>query len=92
MKKLNSYGSHVLALAVGILVVGVIGLAGYKVWQNSKNTSTGSSATQVSSKVPASIKNSADLTSAAKALDESSSQVNTSLDDNSLNSDLNDLL
>jgi len=93
MKRLNTSGSHVVALVVGVLVVGVIGMAGYKVWQNSKTPVTDTATTvKTSSAVPSTIKSNADLTNASKALDDSSAQVNSNLDDNSLNSDLNDLL
>jgi len=93
MKRLNTSGSHVVALVVGVLVVGVIGLAGYKVWQNNKTPVTDTATTvKTSSAVPSTIKSNADLTSASKALDDSSAQVNSNLNDDSLNSDLNDLL
>jgi hypothetical protein len=90
MKRLNQSGSHVLVLALGLVVVGVIAFAGYTV-MNSKNTGTTTASTTQKSDV-SSINNAADLSTAAKQLDSSSSQVDSSLNDSSLDSDLNDLL
>lgn len=93
MKRLNQSGSHVVALLVGVLVIGVIGLAGYKVMQAQNDTTLQSSNPVTTSKAaPKTIKTNADLTQAAKALDSSSSQVDGSLNDNALNASLNDML
>jgi predicted negative regulator of RcsB-dependent stress response len=92
MKRLNQSGSHLLAALVFVLVVGVIGLAGYKVWQNNQTTDTGNTPTKTAATVPTTIKNSADLTSVSKVLDSSATQIDGSLNDTTLNTDLNDLL
>lgn len=92
MKRLNNSGSHVVAFFVAFLVLGVIGLAGYKVYKGDNVTVSTPTLTKTASAVPGTIKSNADLTQAAKALDASSAQVNSSLNDGSLNNDLNDLL
>jgi hypothetical protein len=93
MKRLNQTGSHLLAVLVGLVVIGGISFAGYTVVKHQNATSsTGTTATVANSSVPATIKTTADLTTTEHALDTASSQVDGSLNDNSLNSDLNDLL
>ena len=93
MKRLNQAGSHVVALLFGLLVVGVIGFAGYTVMQRGSTDDTASTATTATTtKAPTKIESKADLTQASKALDDTASSVDSSLNDNSLNSDLNDLL
>lgn len=88
MKRLNQSGSHILGLALLIVVLGVIGFAGYTVM----NKSNDKSATTTASTQSEAIQNTADLTKASNELDSSSTQVNSNLDDSTLNSDLNDLL
>lgn len=90
MKRLNQTGSHLVAGLLLVLVVGVIGFAGFKVWQGRDKTTSGS--TTASTKAPAQIKTSADLSQANKALDTSSSQLNSSLNDSSFNADLSSML
>lgn len=90
MKRLNQSGSHVLAIALIVLALGVVGFTGYTVM--SKNKTVTSTATTASTASSDAIKNTADLTAAGNQLDSSSTQVNSTLDDSSLNSDLNDLL
>jgi len=95
MKRLNQSGSHIVALALAVVVVAVLGFAGYRVMQANKTTPVTTASTQplsTPSAVPATIKTNGDLTATAKALDDTSAQVDSSLNDNSLNSDLNDLL
>lgn len=91
MKRLTQSGSHVIALAVGLLVVGVVAFAGYTVMQ-SNDTTKASTTTPTTTTLANSINSDADLTAAAKTLDSSSSQVDSSLNDSSLDTDLNDLL
>lgn len=81
---------HVVIIFV-VLFVAVAGLAGYKVMTMHNSDSSNGSAAAVP-KVPATITSKADLTAAAKALDSAGVQLNSSLDDSALNSDLNDLL
>jgi hypothetical protein len=40
MKKLNQSGSHIIAMVLGLLVVGVVGFAGYRVYSSQKNDKT----------------------------------------------------
>jgi endonuclease V-like protein UPF0215 family len=93
MKRLNQSGSHLLALLVGLVVIGGISFAGYTVVHHQNATSSAGTPVATSNdNAPASIKTTADLTATAHALDTASGQVDGSLNDNSLNSDLNDLL
>lgn len=91
MKRLNQTGSHIVALAVGVLVLGVIGFCGYTVMQHNKSTDSGVTASKATT-APDTIKNTADLSATSKALDNASSQVNSNLNDSSLDADLNDML
>jgi uncharacterized protein HemX len=89
MKRLNQTGSHILGIALLIVALGVVGFAGYTVMNKNKDkTATATTATTQSD----TIQNTADLTAASDQLDSSSTQVNSNLDDSSLNNDLNDLL
>lgn len=91
MKRLNQSGSHLIAIAVGVLVLGVVSFAGYTVMQKS-STTTDSSTPVVQVKKANAIKSTADLDKAAKTLDTSSTQVDSGLNDSSLDADLNDML
>ena len=92
MKRLNQSGSHVLGFALLVLVLGVVGFAGYKVQQAHNNSDTAVQTATTTAKVPATIANTAELQQASRALDDSSAQLNSSLDDSSLNTDLNSML
>jgi uncharacterized membrane protein len=92
MTRLNQTGSHLLALLVGLIVLGGIGFAGYTVMSRQNSPAVTDTVSSSSSTVPAAIKTTADLTATAHALDNASSQIDGSLNDNSLNADLNDLL
>jgi len=91
MKRLNQSGSHVLALVLLVAVLGVVGFAGYKV-MNASKPKADTTATTATTSSSDTIKNSAGLDQAATTLDNSSAQVNSNLDDNSLNNNLNDML
>jgi hypothetical protein len=88
---LNQAGVGHIAAVFVIVFLGVAGFAGYKVVTMNKAASTTSTVT-FSPKVPKTITSKADLAQAGKALDSTSAQVDSSLNDNSLNADLNDLL
>ena len=93
MKRLNQSGSHVLVAMLFVLVVGVVGLVGYRVMHtNDQSTASSSGQPKTAATVPDTIKNNADLTNVSKVLDSSSSKLDSGLNDNSLNNDLNDLL
>jgi predicted negative regulator of RcsB-dependent stress response len=82
---------HVVLLFV-IVFVAVVGFAGWKVATMNKVADTAQAAAVTSPKVPDQIKTKADLVQTSKALDDSSSQVDGSLNDSALNADLNDML
>lgn len=91
MRRLTQAGSHIVAVAVGVLVLGVVAFAGYTVMQrNDATTPTTTSPDKTSSSDG--INSTADLTTASNTLDSSSSQLDSSLNDASLDADLNDLL
>ena len=90
MKRLNESGSHLIAIAVGVLVLGVIAFAGYTVTQ--RQDSASDTTAQTSTTASDEINDTEDLSEAAASLDSSSSQVDSNLDDTALDSDLNDLL
>ena len=93
MKRLHSseHGLGHLALLTVVVVLTIVGLAGYVVVHNSdlENGSTGTVQTS-STSVPSVLKTKADVTTAAKALD--SINVDSSVNPNQLDSDLNSLL
>lgn len=91
MRRLNQSGSHILGFALLVLALGVVGFAGYKV-QQAHNTATTTQAATTTATVPATINTTADLQQAGQALDSSSADVNSSLDDSSLNADLDSML
>jgi hypothetical protein len=89
MKRLNATGSHIVAVAVIVLVLGVAGFGAYAVTHQDKASDTTAQTTTASSDA---INSAADLNDAANTLDNSSTQVDSNLDDSSLDADLNDLL
>lgn len=91
MTRLNQIGSHVIAATVGLVVLAVIAFAGYTVVNKDTNT-TNSTATTSSKSGTKGINNDADLSAASKTLDNSFGSLNSGLNDNALDSDLDDLL
>lgn len=92
MKASRESGSHIIGLALGLLAAGVIGFAGYRVWQMQQPAIASAPATTTATTIPKTITNTASLNQAASALDQAATQVNGNLDDSALNADLNDLL
>ena len=90
MKRLNQTGSHIIAVAVGILVIGIVAFAGYTV-ANKDDAPTNTNGTTQYNK-SSGITNNADLSAAGAELDSSTTQLDGSLNDSSLDADLNDLL
>ncbi|HSX43214.1 MAG TPA: hypothetical protein VLF59_03960 [Candidatus Saccharimonadales bacterium] len=91
MKRLNQSGSHIIALALVVLALGVVGFAGYKVMQrNQKSPVVTANGTNIA--IPTTIKTKTDLTVTAKSLDSASAELNSSIDTGSLDSSMNDLL
>jgi hypothetical protein len=91
MKKHLQTGSHVVALSLVVLVLGVVAFAGYTVMNRTKKTPT-ETATGTNITTPKTIETKADLQATAKSLDTASSDLNSGLDDSSLDSSMSDLL
>jgi hypothetical protein len=89
--KLNQAGFGHTVLVFVLLFVAAAGFAGYKVLSG-QGTKNAASTVSTSTKFPAKISAKADLVQASKALDNSSTQVDSSLNDGGLDADLNDLL
>lgn len=93
MKRLHSSesGNGLLTGLVLVVVLTVVGLAGYAVVHNStlENGTTGTTKT-ASTSVPATLKTQADVTTAGHALD--NVNVDSSVNPDQLDSDLNSLL
>ena len=90
MRRTAEDGSHVIALGLFIAVIAVAGFAGYRVWQMQQAGPADSSS--VTAKVPAAITNTASLDEASTVLDQSSTQLDSNLDDSGLDSSLNSML
>ena len=87
---LNQTGFEAVGIIVALLFVAIIGFAGYKVLNMNKSAASQDSSAISSQQVavPAKLKTKADLSQTGKALDKSSSQLDTSLNDKSLDADL----
>lgn len=82
--------SHIIVI-FGIVFLAVVGLAGYKVMDMNKNADSAAINTaQVA--VPEKINSKADLDATSKSLDNSASELDAGLADESLDADLNDML
>ena len=89
--RLNQKGFEPIAVIVIVLVIAVLGFAGYKVMNMNKSAESAQPATSQTAE-PEAIKSEADLTNTSKALDESGSELDASLDDSALDADVNALL
>jgi hypothetical protein len=95
MKRLNQNGFEAMTLITLLVVVVVLGALSYTFVMLHKTKPTldnGATATAKNTSVPANINSQADLTQASQALNQSSIQINSDLNDNSLNDDLFTLL
>ena len=90
MKRLNQTGLHIVAIGLVVLVLGVVGFAGYTVSQHNKKANT--TATSKALLAPKAIQTKADLNAAAQSLDDISTDLNNSVDGNTLDSSIDDLL
>jgi hypothetical protein len=82
--------SHV-AVVLLILFVAVTGVAGYKV-ATMNNAPESAAVTSSTGSSPDTIKNQTDLQMTGKELDTAGAELDSSLDDGSLDADLNDML
>lgn len=87
MKHLGQNGFSQVALLLVVVVVVAVGFVGYEVHNHNLKTTTKSTAVIKTNDVPASINSSEDLNQAASALD--NTNVDTSVDPNSLDNDIN---
>ncbi len=91
MKNSSQAGSHIVAVAFGIVVVAVLAFSGYKTWQMQQPAASTSNQPAATA-APSKIQNTSDLSKAAKYLDEASTQLNTNLDSNTFDADINSML
>lgn len=89
---MNQKGSGHIAVVIVVLFLAVAGFAGFKIMHKNTSVATPASAATKAAAVPAAINSKADLVQVSKALDDSSSQIDGGLNDNTLNADLNDML
>ena len=82
---------HVIAVLLIVVALGVA-FAGYPVYKAGQKTDSDTTATSSSSELPATIQTKADLTATGKYLDNTATELNSSLDTSSLDSDINQLL
>lgn len=91
MKTVQQSGSHVIAIAVGLLALSVVAFTGYTVLlRNRSAPATRANGTRLTSQ--AAITTKADLDRTARSLDTASADIDSSVDASSLDSSLNDLL
>jgi hypothetical protein len=88
MKNVHEQGSHIIAISLGILVIGVIGFAGWRIAHRPTTTATNTQTVTT----PATIESTTDLQNASESLDTSNSGLDSDMDSSALNADLNDLL
>ncbi len=87
---LNQCGSTFVVLLLGLVVVTVVGVAGYRILNTTDTGSISSAPAKTSSGEPKTVKSTADIKQADKSLD--STSIDRSVDPSQLNSDLNALL
>lgn len=93
MKRTHESGSHVIVLAVAVLVVGVLAFAGYRVYQMQQAANnTPSASTTADATPPAQITNTTTLKQAGNALDAAAVELNSNLDDSALNTSMSSML
>jgi hypothetical protein len=92
MKKSSEAGSHIVGLALGIVVIAIIGFAGYRVWTMQQSAAGAPQTAATAATVPAKITNKTTLDQAEAVLDQSSARVSSSLDNASLNTYLKAML
>jgi hypothetical protein len=83
--KLPQAGIGHIAIVFAVVFVAVVGFAGWQVFSSNKNASVADKASTASAQVPDKIQTKADLVQTSKALDSSSTNVNSNLNDNALN-------
>lgn len=85
-------GIAVHAVLAAFILLAVIGFAGYKVSTLTRGTADSKSVVTVPTDEPETIQSKSDLSSTDKALDVSANEMESSLDDSTLDADLNSML
>jgi hypothetical protein len=89
MKNLNQKGSLHLGLLLGLVVIVVVAFAGYRVLQRDQAAET---ETTAAASLPAEIKTQEDLTQTSKVLDQTATELDASLNETALDTDINAML
>lgn len=88
--KYNQNGFEAVGILLVVVVVAIIGFASFKVLTLNKTVDPPATSAAVSE--PDSIESDGDLSDTSKSLDSASSELDTSLNDEALNADLDALL
>jgi hypothetical protein len=92
LRKSQTGIGHVVAVLLIVVIAGVA-FAGYTVYKAGQKTDDNQTATTASSDaLPTTIKTKADLTATSNYLDNTATELNSSLDPSSLDSDIDQLL
>lgn len=90
--KLNQSGFEAVGLILVVVVVAVIGFAGYTMMNLDKAADSSASVSTGQSSEPDSLKSQSDLKKTDAALEASGSELDQNLDDGSLDADLETML
>ncbi len=88
----NQAGFEAIGVIAAVLIIGAVGFTGYTVVHNNKPTIQQPTTAVIAQPAPATIKSQADLKVTSSNLDKSSAQLDSNLNDGSLDADLNSLL
>ncbi len=92
MKRLNTQGfSHIIAIALIVAVVGIVGFTGYRVMQANDTTSTSATADGTTPQEQAVIDADTTLKAADTTLGDVATDLDSSLDVSTLDTDINAL-
>jgi hypothetical protein len=91
MKRFRQSGSHIVALSLLVFALGVVSITGYMVMQRQQKADTVLTS-DIKLSVPKTVDSKADLDATAKALDETSADLDSSMDGSVLDGSMNDLL
>lgn len=89
---INQRGAGHIVAVLAVLCLAIVGFAGFQVLNGNKASTTNTAATVYAPKPPKKITNKAELSQAGKVLDNSNSYLNSGLNADALDADLNDML